>query len=267
MLPTNTFLFEPWSRVAPLGFRFWDVSTRSVVMDGLDVTATPQDQPMRVTNAKMSSAGIFGFARLPLVKNSLAFGKGDDIYWTGLTAADRRNYIITVTDLMERFLPCNFLAPAPARGVFDFGATALALPRMAGTVPLFSAVGRRAPADLGQAYVTLQLGGSPVKFAVVQVLQGATVLGTGLSDARGIAFVTFPYPDPVPATPLFDAPGVTGQRWNVNIRVTRNPGGVITFEELPDLGQVLNSNSVLSIPGVTDTTHIIKYATPIAVSS
>jgi len=270
MATANSFLLERWTRVAPLGVRFWDVSFQCMVMDGLVVTAKPLEQPTRLVQATMSSGGIFGFARLPLVKPELVFGEGDKKYWDDMSAADQRDYLVTVIDMNGRFLPCNFVARAPLKGVFDFSNTGDVIPRVPAAVPLFSNSARRVLSVLGTAYVTLEQGNKPVKYAIVQVVKDGAILGTGMSDERGAAVVTFPYPDLVAGTPLFDAPGepvIHGQKWEVKIQVLRNPADVVTADKLPDIVKVMKSDQELLIEHVTDATFTVKYGIPLVVRS
>src|SRR5207237_6351263 len=49
-------------RVCPLGVRFWDTVTRSVVDDGLKVEVYPRAQPHRRVRAGTNRSGVFAFA-------------------------------------------------------------------------------------------------------------------------------------------------------------------------------------------------------------
>ena len=128
-------------------------------------------------------------------------GGGDA--WAGALRRCR----IRVADPQGRFLPMEFDAGLPARGLLDGTALGLApLPLSPGgespprrvRIPLFSAPGRPLPDPL--AVVRAQLRQAGTGLAAAWALLGVSIegrlRGLGLADPQGRVAVMFPYPEP-----------------------------------------------------------------------
>lgn len=256
MHPPPAFLFERVTLVAPLGVRLWDVVSKSAVRDGLVVTAAPAGDPTRQIMATASPSGAFSFAYLPGL-GELARGEGDQDYWSNMNPAHKRNFRLSITDAMRRFLPYTIAARAPNRGVYDLVCAArtvpLALP--AGMLPLFSSATRPVPAGVGAIRAELRQGASTLAWAIVQAfvsVQGSSgapeeerTIGLGMADAEGRVAVLCQYP----TLRLQEANRLEALSWGVNLRVFAHTGASrLDPDAPPDLCAALSQPALAPSP-------------------
>jgi hypothetical protein len=230
--PLDTF-----SRVTPLGLRFWDAVLEMVVGDGLTVTAYPEGQGFRRTSAFTTPGGVYGFAGLPGL-HAAETGAGDDAYWTFWTnPAQAQRFVVEVSDPAGRYQPFSLTTDLPRRGLYTWDCTGLASPLASPVapgppaVPLFSAPGRAVPA--GMAVVRAELwdvvAGAPAAWAVLEVTPLGQPPAQGIADAAGRVAVLFPYPEPAMppvalGSPLGGSAGsLAQQQWTVALRAAYTP--------------------------------------------
>lgn len=241
-LDSPVVMLERTGRVAPLGLRFWDMATNVWVGSGLIVRARRRDRSDVSATATVSSAGVYGFARLPGLGFVQSFGTGDDAYWASVNALA---WTVDVRDPQGRYLPITFDAFAPSRGLFSGLCPAsppIASPPAASPpglppagVPLFPASARPVPAGMGVLRFELLGAGVdlPAAWALLRVtLPGGAIIST-LADARGCALVLFPWPAPErtlpgspPVSPLAgSAQPLWEQSWTLGVSVAWSPPG------------------------------------------
>ena len=103
--------------VAPLGLRFHDAATGGTIGDGLNVLAYPVGQPKTTRALVPNRRGIFVLHHAPTLRD-VENGTGDDDYWNNLPT--KKNFVIEVRDEQSRFLPFQFVAALPTRGVYEW---------------------------------------------------------------------------------------------------------------------------------------------------
>lgn len=244
-LDSPVVILERTGRVAPLGLRFWDTAAGAWSGSGLIVRAWRRERPDVSATATVSSAGIYGFARLPGLGFVQSFGMGDDAYWASVNAL---TWTIDVRDPLGRYLPITFDALAPSRGLFSdlcpasppIASPPIASPPAASPpalppagVPLFPAPARPIPAGMGVLRFELSGAGAdrPAAWALLRVtLPGGASIST-LADARGCALALFPWPTPertLPASPPASPPVGSAlplweQAWTLGVSVAWSP--------------------------------------------
>jgi hypothetical protein len=244
------------THVAPLGLRFWDITTRNYVGDGLDVTACPLGQDRRVVRATLNSSRIWVFHHLP---GCSAFERAlppgitvpvavDNAFWSSpALGADKRAYLVRVTDRLGRFVPVEFAVNAPVRELFKFTVpVATGLPAGPGAaVPLFPAAARRT--SPGMAVIRADLvapagtGRRPLAWAVLRAAFGATTLAWALTDREGHATLMFPYP--AATTGVGTPPPLPARTWNITLSAWFKP----PTDEVPEYAAL---DSVLAQPPI-----------------
>jgi hypothetical protein len=222
----------PSERVAitcPLGVRLFDVATNIVVSDDLLIQAYQPQNATRRVDAVANRSGVWAFHGLPGLRR-FEYDPDDERRWTsGLPVA--RTFVIEVIDKEGRFLPCRFLAEAPAR-VQSSGAETGSPPGLPlRTVPLFSSPARALPGGL--AVVRTQFFEAttekPAPWVLTEVsatVFGRIVTARGLADRQGRLALIFPYPEPANVS-LGSPPGggpqlLSEQRWTLNFRAWYN---------------------------------------------
>src|SRR2546428_6671092 len=93
---------ERLSILAPLGIRFWDAVTNSIIADGLRVTAYPLSNPARRVQGFPNRSGVYVLQNLPGMRD-IEHGAGDAEFWTNLPP--RRPFVVEVVDNSRRFQP------------------------------------------------------------------------------------------------------------------------------------------------------------------
>jgi hypothetical protein len=273
-LPLSSFVdpsglvIERLTRVAPLGLRFWDPVTSTVIGSGLIVSAYLPSQPDQRFQADANRSGVYVFHHLPLLQE-IENGSGDVDYWANLPHP--LAFRIEVSDPGGRFLPLSFSVNLPHHGLYAPDCKAilsLLLPNpyqdaaQSNLIPLFSAPTRIVPAGMAVVRSELHLFGSnqPVAWALIEVTPPGRAPVLGVSNNKGQVAVLFPYPEPQqigtgsppgPGSPPSGRRSLTDQFWQVKVQVFAEPGGPVTspvqspvsgtadLSDLPDLCQVL----------------------------
>lgn len=211
-MTTVSLKYERILLVAPLGLRFWDEVTSAFITDGLRVTAHPKHAPARAVSAIASPSGVYGFVRLPGVRDREP-DEADDAYWASLPA---RDFVVAVADPEGRFLPCTFAVKAPAQQIG--GMLCGGVP--AAKVPLFSAPSRGVSSPIAVIRADLrEPDKKPAASALVEALLNGNVLARGLSNEHGNVALFFPYPEIAPG----GMQSLGEQKWTIRLRVQYAP--------------------------------------------
>lgn len=208
-------------RGSALGLRFFDVATRSVVAEGLEVTARPAANPRQVTNAQVNASGVWHFSRLAGLE---AFERGEfaasawDEAEPHSPIAGAQEYLVQVHDRSGNFLPLEFAVSAPTKRTWSWAPPAgaareLQLPR--GTIPMFSSFGRSMH---GMAVLRGELEDATGVAPNVLVLAKSRgkLVGSGIADDAGRVQVLFPYPEPDATTLKLSVD--LEFRWDIGLR-------------------------------------------------
>ena len=254
----RVMLLDRLTMVALLGLRFHDAITGEAVRDGLNVWAHPIDRPQVTRPLFPNRRGVYVLHHAPGLR-ALQNGAGDDDYWNNLPP--KKDFVIEVTDSQNCFLPFQFIAALPARGIYEWEESiATSPPSATKSIPLYSAPARPTPAGL--AIVRADLWdptqgtlGAPAASAVLELYDNDRFIARGLADQQGRVVVLFPYPAPKtfapsspPGSPLGSPPRATGpaltdQVWTFRARVLyaiQSPPQISTDNFLPDLRAVLS---------------------------
>ena len=237
-------ILERFTRVAPLGVRFWDAVSGAVIGDGLTVEGYPAGQESRRTQAVVNHLGVYVLWHLPGM-HAVEAGAGDAAYWASLPPP--RRFVIEVTDGLSRFLPFTLAADLPVKGLFPWTCDPLASPVAAPPapastlVPLFSAPSRPVPAGMAVLRADLWDPGarSPAAWAAVGVSAAGRPPVWGIADGQGRVAVLFPYPEPPapwvgPGSPPAGPPRpLTQQEWPVQLTARYAPA--LSAAAVPDL--------------------------------
>lgn len=235
-------VYDEFSRVAPLGVRFWDVAAQAPVIDGLVVTArTPQN---KVLPMFANTKGVYILQDVPGLR-PFEMGDGSDEFWASMPAP--QPYTLEVHDSERRFHPFTFEADVPTREIFAWDCPQSPpldpINAPSGYIPVYSTAGRSLTG--GMAVVRADLHDpdedAPAAWAMLEVLLDGDVIGRGIADARGCTVVVFPYPEPIDADPTspmgFGVP-LTEQTWTLSLRASYAP--VDPVPSVPDLCTLLS---------------------------
>jgi hypothetical protein len=228
-------ILETVTRTALLGVRFWDRVTGRVVSDGLEVVETAHG-----IRLLPNRGGVFALHELPGLRAS-EFGAGDDAFWASPPVAATIGF--TVVDTSAHFLPFAFTAEVPVRGLFvdDCGLPPGSPPDV-GSVPLFSAPARTAPAGIAAVRADLWDldADAPAAWAVLEVTANGDVY-RGVADMRGSVVVLLPYPEPPwhGSSPPPGSKSLSQQQWPLDVTVRYSPPTSPPFSDVPDLCAVL----------------------------
>lgn len=192
--------------VAPLGLRFWDAVSETVVGERLMSYAAPADDPRRRVRAFTNPSGIHVLRDLPGLRD-FETGSGDARFWAD--HPPRFEFIIEVEDRTQQFQPFSFRIRLPLRGLLVWDCAPSGSPsKPIAAVPLFSTPSRAVPA--GFAVVRAELWddatGSPAAWAMLEVALPSGPPVRGLADRDGRVAVIFPYPEP-PSEAFASPPG------------------------------------------------------------
>jgi hypothetical protein len=241
-------VIERLSRVTPVGLRFQDASTDTVVSEGLSVEIYSADRPDRRVKAWPNRRGTFVAPRLGARPDpEFEFGAGDDTFWRDVSA---HTYLVEVTDRRDQFQPFIVEVALPARG----HAVPLNLPQESPpstALPLFATPSRLVPAGMAVIRADLRylaaVGGrmslQPAAWAVLEARIGRAPLARGIADVNGRIAVVFPYPEladpPIrPASPPFaGGQALVDQEWSVALDAFFEP--VAPVPAIPDLSRTL----------------------------
>ena len=264
--------------VAPLGLRFHDAPTGEVIGDGLNVSAYPFGQPSAVRPLFPNRRGVFVMHHAPSLR-SVENGTGDDDYWKNLPP--KKDFVVEVRDDQGRFVPFQFVAALPNRGVYEWHEPVIGSPlSMTKSIPLYSSATRTAPA--GMAMVRADLwdpargtSGSEAASAVLELYDNDRFVARGLADQKGRVVVMFPYPAPKrfapsspPGSPLGSppraaGPALTDQAWTFRVRALyaiQSPPQIPSTDALPDLRAVLSQPEAIVWADEAQTDQLLEVA-------
>jgi len=240
-------VLERFTRVTPLGIRFWDEVSARVVSDGLLVQVYASGESERRVDAHPNGMGIFVLPRMPGPRD-LAFERGDGgaAFWQRFQP---RAHVMEVSDRRGYFQPFTVDQPLPVRGV----GTPPCLPPI-GAVPLFSTSARPVPDGMAVVraelmYVPLQGDPVPASWALLEVHVAGQPPAHGVADREGRVAVIFPYPEPIanPARPM-SPPYSSGQslwdqEWPVRLEAFYDP--VAPAPWIPDLCRTVTQRAAM----------------------
>jgi hypothetical protein len=240
MMTTPTVI-ERVARVAPLGVRFWDELARTVIGDGLIVTAYRPGNPDRRFALVLNRANTYVLQNVPGLRE-LEFGAGDPAYWDALPAA--QEFVIEVMDAEGRFIPFSLRADAPQRDRLEW--LCGSPPQRSGAVPLISSPTRRLPGGYGVIRAELRDQArfdarakkyAPAAWAMLEAWYDGQRIGRGIADEQGRLVLAFPYPEPI-NPPLTSPPSgprkrLTSQQWPIELRAFYSPLSLVL--KIPDL--------------------------------
>jgi hypothetical protein len=241
-------VLERLSRVTPVGLRFWDETTDTVVSDGLNVEIYSANRPTPRVKAWPNRSGTFVASRLGVLSDpGFEFGAGDDKFWRDVAT---HAYIIEVTDRRDQFQPFTFEVSLPARGLAVPSSVPQGSPPLT-VIPLFATPSRLVPSGMAVIRADLRYpvttGGKtslqPAAWAVLEARIARAPLARGIADRDGRIAIVFPYPEladrPIrPASPPF--PGgqaLVDQEWSVALDACFEP--VAPVPAVPDLARTL----------------------------
>ncbi len=204
-------VLDRFSLVTPLGIRFWDGVTNSVIADdSLRVTTYPEVNANLKTQGFSNSQGVYIFRNLPglrVIENG--GGENSATFWSNPPV--QLPYVIEGKDNAQRFLPFQISLTLPQHGLFALPCVNVGTPPTPTTlVPLFSAPARAVPGGL--AVLHAELWDFNTKNAAAWVIMDVRVPGKtpfqGMSDGQGRITIFFPYPEPTDFAPdsAFDPP-------------------------------------------------------------
>jgi hypothetical protein len=237
------FQLETVTRRAPLGLRFLDLTRGVSVTDGLVVKAwaAGTTEP-KLLALRSPLSGVYGFRTLPGLRR-FEMDERPASAWCGsppeasppeptaeeLTDLDtlrglyiateesppRANFIVSVEDRMERFLPQTLMMCLPKERLLE--------------VPLFSSPARLAPAGLGvvRGEVIRQQDAQPAAWALVTASPDNGVTDyVATTDARGMFTIFVPYASPLPSlqgSPPHGSGTIDQLTWPLTIHVFYQP--------------------------------------------
>jgi hypothetical protein len=183
-------------------------------------------------------------------------GAGDDDYWNNLPP--KKDFVIEVSDDEGRFVPFQFTAALPVRGIYEWNEPSVSSPpSLTKSIPLYSSPARAAAA--GMAIVRADLWdptrgarGAEAASAVLELYDNDRFIARGLAHQQGRIVLMFPYPPPKafapsspPLSPLGSPPAATGpaltdQVWTFRVRALYAIQSPPISAALPDLHSTLS---------------------------
>jgi hypothetical protein len=237
-------LLERQSWIAPMGVKFWDVSTGGHVGSGLRVTAYPGAHRLQATQAFPNRSGAYVLHRAWGMRQfELGVGGGP----FPETVPPRQLYTIVVNDDERRFLPVRFEADLPTVGLFKWTITGERTPLDPpdGSVPLYPSTLRTAPAGMAVLRAELhealdevingQRVTKPAGWTMLEARFNGRLLGRGIADEQGRIALFFTYPPP--QDPLSSGSGsplgssatripLLNQQWTLQLQAFYQPAPV-----------------------------------------
>lgn len=251
--------------VAPLGLRFCDLTSRTLIGDGLDVQVYAAGNPTTKVTAIANRRGIYVVHHAPGLRD-VERGEGDEAFWQNVTT---RNFVIEVNDIERRFQPFQFTDHLPVKGIYKWigplsGSLSSPLsspPTPSESIPLYSSPVRSVPA--GMAVVRADLwdatNDTAASWTVLEATLNDQIIAQGIADEQGRIALIFPYPAPRPfaissppsspppfqlgSPPFATSLPLTEQAWSIRLRafytpvrpVASPPNPFPTKPELPEL--------------------------------
>lgn len=250
-----TSMQEKMILTAPLGLRFWDAASASMLIEGLSVTVYAQNQPQQCVKAYMTPHGVYALRDLPGMR-AIKYGQGGaDFQNNSEVTPAAKPFIVEVVDTWPeaRFLPFSFSLLLPNKGIYRWEVEADTLAtdsRKEAPIPLYSAPTRSVPGGMAVLRVELQEAttGKAAAWAVLEaqlpVPTGSPpVTVRGLADWQGRVALVFPYPMPVKDTPTSPDIPLSQQEWQLPLQARYVPSQAVRLSSagsaLPDLREVL----------------------------
>lgn len=261
MTPSITIL-DRLTRVAPLGLRFRDVVSGSLVDDGLNVRVYPLGRSSASVAAVANRKGVYVVHHASGLR-TIEGGKGDSDYWRTMA---QKSFVIEVRDEQRRFQPFHFTEQLPQEGIYKWQnsmptsppSSPPFLPQSLPGIPLYSSPVRGVPAGMGVIRAELWDANQdqPAAWAVMEGYLDQQLVVRGIADEEGRIALIFPYPAPrlfpassPPAAPFGSppeaatGPALTDQEWPIQlvakyaaVRPVLSPSDPFaTTPELPDL--------------------------------
>jgi hypothetical protein len=225
-------VLERVTHAVPLGLLLRSAAGLDKVGDGLDIRAAGTANLARHFMLGSTPSAHWTAHVLPGTKADVA---ADPANWP----TNALPYRFSISDRTSRYLPLRFDAPLPKRGSLVWpgwagvnrGRIAPLLPPGSGAsfvpdyMPLFPTVaagGSNARARIIAHLAIRQTGGAVIRdaaWALMTVSFGSTVVGIGLSDARGAIMASFGYPPMPSQTPAEAVLGRETVNWPVRVRI------------------------------------------------
>ena len=245
-MPSPFITLDRLTMVAPLGLRFHDATTGTIVGDGLSVWAYPVARPTAKRQAIANRRGVYVLHHGYGLRER-EIGDGSRSYWDN-PVPPNKDFVIEVTDEQRRFQPFQFTASIPAEGIFKWPLAIASPLSERTTVPLFPSLTQSvAP---GMAVIRTELWDTstdaPAAWAVMEAFTAGKFLGRGMADDAGRIAVIFSFPTPLsfapaspPGSPLGSPPiatsaPLTEQVWPLELRAFYTPDRPVV-SPLPDL--------------------------------
>lgn len=248
-------LIESFSIVAPLGLCFHDTATGERVLNGLKVTACPQNN-ISAKNETVLLPNRNGVFVLQKIKGLEEFsrGNGSETFWN--ENPPDKIYLIKVSDYENRFQPFKFTIALPVRGIYEWENVPNTSPNgNLKSVPLYSSPTRKTAGGMSVVRAELRdVNGFSASFAVLEARFNGELIARGIADFDGQIALIFPALAPQ-SNPIVSPPSsatritLAEQNWNLDLIVKYQPGIFQTSppqtevekteENLPDLKLVL----------------------------
>jgi len=262
-------LLERQTSIAPLGVKFWDVSTGAHVSEGLQVIAYPDGHHLHFTKALPNRSGAYVLHHAWGLR-PFELGLGNAPFPESPPAT--RRYTIVVNDENRRLLPVRFAADLPTVGFFRWSLTRPGTPfePLDGSVPLYPSAARMFAA--GTAVLRAELYESrpeiingvrvlrPAAWAMMEARFNGRLLGRGIADEQGRIAVVFAYPPPRDSIRSSGSPPVNAvtarvpflkQEWTIQLQafyeptvLSPSPGPLVSpgREDLPELSRIFEQS-------------------------
>jgi hypothetical protein len=195
---------------APLGLRFIDLARGTRVNDEMVVMAWPVGgKEPKLSALRSPLTGVYGFRSLPGLR-PYEVGEKPASDWCNTTPGSAKpNFIITIEDTLQRFLPQTVLLCLPKERLLE--------------VPLFSAPARSALPGYGlvQGEIWDQVKDKAAGWAMVTARTDSTTYAA-VADGRGMFALFVPYAGGLPAlvgSPPYGSIPLERVSWPLTIQV------------------------------------------------
>jgi hypothetical protein len=239
---------EIFSHFTPLGIRFWDPVTDRQIVDGLNVTAYPLENPNKRVNSFRTRSNIYSFSHLPGMRDlELEITPIDAIP----SPPQQKPFVIQIKDSLNRYIDVSFKTALPLSysGVFltrISGSPAQESPR---GFYLYSSVSRNLPNIYAVVRGELvdNVTGASASHALIKVLTEDNETWFGIADEKGRFVVVFPYPnlaDGFGGSPSALRGPLHEQSWNINLEICYSPSSqkVIPGSTVPVYPSILKQS-------------------------
>ena len=215
--------------ITPLGIRCVDISTQSLITDGLRITATETNRASKPKPASVTSSGVYALHNLPGLHDfeyQLDTQPGPNPLVTSPPIG--KEFAIQLEDLQGRFLPWGVMLTLPRKEIFK--AFLFSAPSRSPVPGLAVIRGELKDATRPEVNGRLQPAAHARIEAEYDVTSPPTVY-VGLADARGQFALFLPFPNALqaPAGALITSPNTPGRktlselRWPVTLSFFYEP--------------------------------------------